>query len=141
MLKDENSRLKELVGAVKRISSERSNKDIELICTYLRRIESFKRFCTEALLTLIEMIELSVIKKGTMNQFDFNNVIILLKGQVFVMTHDRLNKDLQAQITKPIELPLDSLLDPGREDGVYLKMLYYGEDTIELRLDKTFFRR
>ena len=57
------------------------------------------------------------------------------------MTHDRLNKDLQAQITKPIELPLDSLLDPGREDGVYLKMLYYGEDTIELRLDKTFFRR
>jgi len=67
MLKDENSRLKELVGAVKRISSERSNKEIELICTYLRRIESFKRFCTEALLTLIEMIELSVIKKGTMN--------------------------------------------------------------------------
>lgn len=57
------------------------------------------------------------------------------------MTHDRLNKDLQAQVTKPIELPLDALLDPGREDGVYLKMLYYGEDTLELRLEKTFFRR
>jgi hypothetical protein len=42
MLKDENSRLKELVGALKRISAERSNKDIELVCKYLRRIESFK---------------------------------------------------------------------------------------------------
>lgn len=67
MLKDENSRLKELVGALKCTSAERSNKDIEVICTYLRRIESFKRFCTEALLTLIEMTELSIVKKGTMN--------------------------------------------------------------------------
>ena len=67
MLKDENSRLKELVVALKCTSAERSNKDIEVICTYLRRIESFKRFCTEALLTLIEMTELSIVKKGTMN--------------------------------------------------------------------------
>lgn len=57
------------------------------------------------------------------------------------MTHDRLNKNIQSQITKPIELPLDALLDPGNKDGIYLKMHYYGEDTLELKFDKEMFRR
>ena len=38
-------------------------------------------------------------------------------------------------------MPLDALLDPGREDGIFLKMLYYGEDSIEIRFDKNIFRR
>ena len=75
-----------------------------------------------------------------MREFDFNHLTILLKGQVFVMTHNRLNKGA-APITKPIELKMDKLLDPGNEDGVFLKMTYYGEDTIELKLDKDIFQR
>jgi hypothetical protein len=57
------------------------------------------------------------------------------------MTHNRLNKDSSTQIAKPIELLMDTLLDPGSEDGIFLKMHYYGEDTIELKLEKESFVR
>jgi hypothetical protein len=36
---------------------------------------------------------------------------------------------------------MDTLLDPGNEDGIFLKMHYYGEDTIELKLGKENFNR
>lgn len=75
-----------------------------------------------------------------MREFDFNHLTIVLKGQVFVMTHNRLNKKAEP-ITKPVELKMDKLLDPGFEDGVFLKMTYYGEDTIELKLTKDVFQR
>lgn len=64
---------------------------------------------------------------------------ILLKGQVFVMTHNRLNRS--AQVGKPKLLPLDTLLDPGNEEGEFLKMRYFGENTIELKLDKHTYQR
>jgi len=57
------------------------------------------------------------------------------------MTHNRLNKDSYTQIAKPIELRMDTLLDSGSEDGIFLKMHYYGEDTIELKLEKESFVR
>jgi len=75
-----------------------------------------------------------------MREFDFNHLTIVLKGQVFVMTHNRLNKKAEPN-TKPVELKMDKLLDPGFEDGVFLKMTYYGEDTIELKLTKDVFQR
>lgn len=114
---------------------------MEAICSYLRRIEAFKRFATDELLSLIDNLQLQKTKKGTMREFDFKHMAILLKGQVFVMTHNRLNRDESAQISKPIELKMDTLLDPGSEDGVFLKMHYYGEDTIELKLEKEAFTR
>jgi CRP-like cAMP-binding protein len=69
---------------------------MEAICSYLRRIEAFKRFATDELLSLIDHLQLQKTKKGTMREFDFKHMAILLKGQVFVMTHNRLNRDASA---------------------------------------------
>jgi chromosomal replication initiation ATPase DnaA len=101
------------VYAIKKAKEDRSKKEIEVICSYLRRIEAFKRFATDELLSLIDSLQFQKVKKGTMREFDFKHMVILLKGQVFVMTHNRLNKDSSAQIAKPIELRMDTLLDPG----------------------------
>lgn len=57
------------------------------------------------------------------------------------MSHNRLNRDAAAHLSKPVELQLDCLIDPGSEDGVVLKMQYFGEDTIELRFEKGLFNR
>lgn len=51
-----------------------------MICKYLREIESFKRFCTEALLQIIDLIQINKVNKGSMFEFDFANYVILLKG-------------------------------------------------------------
>jgi hypothetical protein len=38
------------------------------------------------------------------------------------MTHNRLNRYVSSQISKPLELRMDTLLDPGVEEGALLKM-------------------
>jgi hypothetical protein len=79
--------------------------------------------------------------KGTIREFDFDNMVILLKGQVFFMSHNRLEKAPSANLSKPLELQMNTLLDPGVEDGEFLKMQYYCEDTVELKLNKEVFTR
>lgn len=112
-LKDESEKLCQLVYAIKKAKEDRSKKEIEVICSYLRRIEAFKRFSTDELISLIDSLQFQKVKKGTMREFDFKHMVVLLKGQVFVMTHNRLNKESSSQIAKPIELRMDTLLDPG----------------------------
>jgi hypothetical protein len=63
-IKNETEEKQEVIKALKKRSKNRSNREIETICDYLRKIESFQRFCSEALIELINQMTLEKIPKG-----------------------------------------------------------------------------